>query len=255
MTAAAPEGKEDFRAAAPEPRDAPGPSLAEEIRGMAQDARDVANTEVAFQKARAGFAAATVPKIIVYGVVGFAFTFTAVMASVFGVILGLSQSLTPWGATAVVAGGLLLFALGCAFAMLASIRRLRLALFGAIAPRTDPPAAEPGRVTTLADVMAARDDRDTARDTLNARRDAFRDDAGEHGVAGRIADDLSERARDAFDEAVAIADDNRAIVAGTLAALVVWFLRNPIIAALEGAFGDKFDTFQDIEAGAEDDHH
>jgi hypothetical protein len=45
-----------------------------------------------------------------------------------------------------------------------------------------------------------------------------------------------------FDEALDVADQNRGIVAGTIAALAVWFFRSPIISAIErlvGAYSNK----------------
>ena len=51
-------------------------------------------------------------------------------------------------------------------------------------------------------------------------------------VAARTAGQLKRQARDTFDEAVEIADENRTVVAGTIAALAIWFLRKPIISLL-----------------------
>lgn len=75
--------------------------------------------------------------------------------------------------------------------------------------------------------------RDSARAKFDARLAGLRADIESRGVGGRIADSLAAQAKDTMDEAIAIANDNKGIVAGTLAALLLWFLRNPIISGLD----------------------
>ncbi|MCB2078864.1 MAG: hypothetical protein KDE55_14350 [Novosphingobium sp.] len=79
--------------------------------------------------------------------------------------------------------------------------------------------------------------RNSARRLFDERLALVREDMEARGVGGRIADKLGDEARDAFEEAVEIANDNRAIVAGTIGALALWILRNPIIGWIDGLLG------------------
>ena len=79
----------------------------------------------------------------------------------------------------------------------------------------------------------ARDRRDSARARFDARLAVVRADVDARGVGGRIADKVGDEARDAMEEAMAVARESKGIIAGTIAALALWFLRNPIIAWAE----------------------
>lgn len=79
----------------------------------------------------------------------------------------------------------------------------------------------------------ARDRRDSAKARFDARLGIVRADVEARGVGGRIADKIGEEARDAMEETLAVARESKGIIAGTLAALAIWFLRNPIIAWAE----------------------
>ena len=90
-----------------------------------------------------------------------------------------------------------------------------------------------------ADFIAARAARESAREAFETRRAAIRDDLEARGIGGRLADRIGSQAADFLDQGIDIADQHRGIVAGTIAALAVWFLRNPIIAALDAMFGSE----------------
>lgn len=79
----------------------------------------------------------------------------------------------------------------------------------------------------------ARDLRNSARARFDARIAIVRADVEARSVGGRIADKAAEEARDAMEEALTIARESKGIIAGTIAALALWFLRNPIIAWAE----------------------
>lgn len=87
-----------------------------------------------------------------------------------------------------------------------------------------------------AQVLADRAARDAARAAFNAHYEALKNDLEERGIAGRIADEAMEQAKQAFDEAVAVAEAHPGAVGGTIAALVIWLLRTPIIAWVEHLF-------------------
>lgn len=97
----------------------------------------------------------------------------------------------------------------------------------------------------LADqVFEQRAQRNAARGEFDGRLALVKQDLEARGIAGRIADKVSEDAREAFETALEVADDNRGVVAGTIAALAIWFLRNPIIAWIDGMLGSQ-DTERD----------
>ncbi len=84
-------------------------------------------------------------------------------------------------------------------------------------------------------VVANRAARDAARATFDAHYRELRADIEQRGIGGRIADEALEQARGVFDEAVAVAEAHPAAIGGTMAALALWLLRNPIIAWMEHA--------------------
>jgi len=75
--------------------------------------------------------------------------------------------------------------------------------------------------------------RNSVRGRFDERLQQVRDDLDARGVGGRIADRISQDARDIFEEGLDVVDQNRGVVAGTIAALAIWFLRNPILASIE----------------------
>lgn len=78
-------------------------------------------------------------------------------------------------------------------------------------------------------VSQAKLTRDAARATLQRRLDQVKVDLAARGVGGRVADRISEEAVEALDYTLEVARDSKGIIAGTLAALVLWLFRNPII--------------------------
>jgi len=72
--------------------------------------------------------------------------------------------------------------------------------------------------------------RDVARDVFDTRLSQVRADLSAKGLSGRIADRIGEDAQLMLDEAVDIADRNRGIIAGTIAVLMIWIFRAPILA-------------------------
>lgn len=95
------------QAVAPSLTEARERSLNEDLHQLARDARSYAESEFAYQKARAAYAAGATKSIVVYAVAALALVFFAVMAFVVGLVIALGPLLTPWGAMAVVTLGLL----------------------------------------------------------------------------------------------------------------------------------------------------
>ena len=98
----------------------------------------------------------------------------------------------------------------------------------------------------LADlVIHERGRRNAAREHLAINMDQVKLDLEARGVGGRVADKLGNQAKEVYDEALAIAGDNKGIVGGTIAALTIWFLKSPIVAALDSLMGGSDDEEYD----------
>ena len=96
----------------------------------------------------------------------------------------------------------------------------------------------------------ARSARDAARAEFDAQLVRLRGDPEAQTIGGRVADRLSSDARAALDQALDVAAESKGIIAGTIAALALWFLRHPIIAWIEHQLGS--DT-EDSEKAQSDD--
>lgn len=94
----------------------------------------------------------------------------------------------------------------------------------------------------------ARIERAAAWENFEVKLAQVQDDLAERGVGGRIADRVGESARETFDHALEVADENPGIIAGTMAALLLWILRNPLIDLAKSRFAN------DEEIADDDDH-
>ena len=74
--------------------------------------------------------------------------------------------------------------------------------------------------------------RDAARALVEADFQNLRADLSIKGIGERAVDRLTEGASEVYDEAIEVAADNKGALAAILAALVLWFARNPIRDAL-----------------------
>lgn len=88
-------------------------------------------------------------------------------------------------------------------------------------------------------VFADKALRDASKSSFDARLAQVKLDLEARGVAGRIADEVADSAKLVFDEAVDVAQEHPGIIGGTIAALVLWILRNPIIGWLEELLGPR----------------
>jgi hypothetical protein len=95
-----PSGAED----APEARR----SLVDDIEDLVHDARTYFDAELTYQKTRAGFVGACIKRAIGMGLAAVLVASFAVIVLAVGLIIALTPHLTAWGATAVVAGAMLL---------------------------------------------------------------------------------------------------------------------------------------------------
>ena len=99
-------------------------SLADEIRELVAAARARAETELAFQAARAGLLARFAAIAAGLGCLALILLFYALMAAVFGLVLALTQAIGAWAATGVVVGGLVLVALLALLLVWGRVRRI-----------------------------------------------------------------------------------------------------------------------------------
>ena len=98
------------------------------------------------------------------------------------------------------------------------------------------------------------------RATRNAARQVFdcnvaqvKADLSARSIPGRVADKAASEARGAFETGLDVARESKGIIAGTLALLALWFLRNPLMAALGRLrAGDQPAGVQDEPANADD---
>lgn len=99
-------------------------SLIGEARRLAEDARTLAEAEVAFQVSRARLVVASTGWIAGLGLAALVFAVFALGALTVGLLLALATVLGPWWAMAAVAGGLALIALACVLFVRARWRRI-----------------------------------------------------------------------------------------------------------------------------------
>lgn len=109
-------------------------SLTGDLRQLAERGRTLAVAEAAYQKARATYAGREIKTISLLGVFAFLFVFFALMALTVGLVIALTPVLTAWGATAAVAGGLIVLALLCA---LTAASRWRAMIAAVVEPARD----------------------------------------------------------------------------------------------------------------------
>jgi hypothetical protein len=81
--------------------------------------------------------------------------------------------------------------------------------------------------------------RDAALDLFKADIALIRADLNERGVGARISDRIGESTLEMVDEAADYAEANRGKVAAGIAAVILWFMRGPIIDALARLFDDE----------------
>ncbi|MXO90179.1 hypothetical protein [Pontixanthobacter aquaemixtae] len=72
--------------------------------------------------------------------------------------------------------------------------------------------------------------RDAALELVKADISHVKADFSAKSIGSRFATRMSEGAVDVFDEAVEAADSNKGVLTTLIAAIVLWFARNPIMA-------------------------
>lgn len=100
-------------------------------------------------------------------------------------------------------------------------------------------------MTALARLQSARADRNAARQEFDALRERVQSDLDARGIGERLADHATDTATDLLVQAIEIADNHRGVVGGTIVALMLWFLRNPILSAAHRILGIGSDDEED----------
>ena len=83
--------------------------------------------------------------------------------------------------------------------------------------------------------------RDAARAMVEADVAHLRANLAGRSIPSRIADRIGEGAQDALDEAAGLADQHRGVLAAAIGALILWFVRHPIINLVLGENDDDED--------------
>ena len=83
--------------------------------------------------------------------------------------------------------------------------------------------------------------RDSARALIDASVENVRTEFSSVGLAERAKDRLTDGAAEVYDEAVHVAADNKGALAAIVAALMMWFARNPLGDLLGDAFAKQDD--------------
>ncbi len=198
--------------------DAAIPSLPDDLRLLAAEARGYAEAELALHKARALYAGRAARSISMLALGALALLFFAAIALIIGTLIALAPLLTSWGATAAVAGAISLMALVCA--LLAATRWRAVKRRMAMGDRA----------------------RDQAKAAFNLHVEQLRAEMTLRGIGERVADKVTHDARDIYDQTLVVASESKGIIAGTVAALALWLLRHPIIALIDRRLDTEDET-------------
>ena len=87
--------------------------------------------------------------------------------------------------------------------------------------------------------------RDSARALVEADIEHIKADFAHKGLGERAMDRVTEGALDLYEEAIEVAEDNKGALAALVAAIAVWFARNPIFALLGVQDGEKHEEWDE----------
>ena len=87
-----------------------------------------------------------------------------------------------------------------------------------------------------------RTQRRAARQLVDVQLTQVKADLSARGIGGRIKHSVIQQADDAVAAGIAVARENKPVVAGTIGLLLVWFFRNPLGKRLGRLFGHTPET-------------
>lgn len=82
-------------------------------------------------------------------------------------------------------------------------------------------------------IRALRHRRELARTAFEARLDSVKANLAPSSLRTRAVDKAKESALDTLEATLDVARESKGVIAGVVAALAIWFLRQPIIAWIE----------------------
>ena len=95
--------------------------------------------------------------------------------------------------------------------------------------------------------------RDAARALVEADVEHLKTDLRVRGLGARALDRIAEGASDVYDEAVDVAEDHKGVLTALIAAVFIWFARNPILSLFDrdedDAEPDEEDAMYNAEHG------
>lgn len=98
--------------------------------------------------------------------------------------------------------------------------------------------------------------RNAARGVFDANMAQVKADLEARSIPGRIADKADREVREAIATGLDVASESKGIIAGTLAALVLWFFREPLLGQLKSLLSatDPATVQEDGATEADDDN-
>lgn len=95
-----------------------------------------------------------------------------------------------------------------------------------------------------------RANRQIARQLVESGVRQVKADLAARGIGGRIKDSAVREAKETLATGIEVARENKPVIAGTIALLLVWFLRNPLGRMLGRMFGRQSEDVQGPDASA-----
>lgn len=103
-----------------------------------------------------------------------------------------------------------------------------------------------------AQFIADRNVRDAAKSLFLADYAQVKGDLSQRSVGARAMDRLKDGATDVYEEALEVADNHKGALGALVAAIAIWFARNPILSLFGyGTDDDDADYDEDEETDAE----
>ncbi|QZD95511.1 hypothetical protein [Qipengyuania gelatinilytica] len=93
--------------------------------------------------------------------------------------------------------------------------------------------------------------RDSARALVEADIKHIKADFAHKGLGERAMDRVTEGAMDLYEEAIDVAEDNKGALAALVAAIVVWFARNPLLELLGIVNDEEDEDWDETSDGSE----
>ena len=95
-------------------------------------------------------------------------------------------------------------------------------------------------------LIADRVNRNAARELVERGTGQVKSDLAARGIGGRIKDKVTGELEETLATGVAVARENKPVIAGTIGLLLVWFLRSPLGRLFTRLFGNQSEVVQDV---------